>query len=289
MKESINYEALKLMEKYASGEKSIGKGIVTALPFELQVAGFKWVVTHKSSNGSLNAALIKEDCPYVLMFITSTKFNVEETLFVDKDVFEKYLRTNTVSLSRTHGTELRATVNFKAGEHAKRVYKLAMKGIDASIDHVSYNVNVCTREFLRPVTPAQNTYNRPYHTKVVEGTKRGTYKTSATYNLTEDEQEELRALGFKVKLSQGIYLVRKTYTDAEQMFADINMLENRFLGEYRYNPIKAVVSYTDFCLLIANKMKGVSDEVFLAAKKLALHDEILNADASFLCRYYGID
>lgn len=175
---------------------------------------------------------------------------------------------------------------IKKGNYLHKIHTVICETPDDYVvDHVAMSGSICTREMLRPATPQQNRIHTKYYSTVYEDYFEGTFSVS------DDIKAKMEKEGYQfslvVKREINSYRVRSPkYSDKATLYKNLEKCEKAFLGNFRYDPIKACECEEAVFLYFCKKAMGWSEEDYVPAKKYLL--ERTDEDAAKLFWYYNI-
>ena len=251
---------------------------------ELEHAGFTETV--RESGNNRNIYYTKDGCKYAVIFIYRNWDGYLIPVLVDKSTLDLIGDRFLFLALGCNDKVLRPTLRAKDGRNEK-LHRVAL-GVTNKyqlVDHITGSEMICTKDTLRVVTAQQNSANRIYHCHIdTTNSFWGKFLVS-----TKEDREfvnSLRRNGFEVKEHAGDrVIISNNYVSPAKMFNDINNIERRLLGQYRYNPIKACKSLTSVCITILNKLGLLADTEFVDAKMCEInHIE----DGELIKNYYGL-
>ena len=229
---------------------------------ELKKAGFiKESV--KYTRGNHMDYYMKDGCEFVFIDLYNATINARQGIVMDKLVFESEgfaEKRATLSFKSRHATKAnddRTLVPLAFSEGSIVLHQLAMNGRklpdNVAIDHVTHNLGICTREFLRVCSPQQNRCNTACYSTVdrnnrrfIISCKQMDFKKRLTYSL--------KGYAFK-----GDHMYSPSFKPSAEMFQKLNEFEDWYLGKFRYNPL---YDFRDtFYAFVAWKLLGWGTEI----------------------------
>lgn len=249
---------------------------------------------------------------YAFCFIYSYTLNMLTPVVMDKVDFDKLNGYRLYMTQGRHDTVYLPTIKIKLTDEQKKAgeayfpeFNVRIKDKDVGliklhraicntgnddlmVDHIAVSPSIVTREMLRPATAQQNKFNTLYYTKVYEN-----YFIGA-YTMTEQDKQVLIQKGYKLKnpVRKSATLTRYTvaspkFDNQKELYANLGNCEKKFLGAYRYNPIKACVTNKEVMLYFCKCFYKWSDEEYITAKKHLMMAE-RKKEAEELFKYYGV-
>ena len=224
-------------------------------PSLLKGLGFtETVIEGKKANNmeetNKNWVYEKEDSDIVLVIVDAPYRGIYQPILLDKEVYEEKIKGNTIYINSSNKKALqgnRPTVKVRKDGKLKNIklHRLVLdREFDSEddIDHISHCMCDCLRSDLRVVTHKQNMMNRAFRTQV-SMTKDG-YKMKTWVSIDTEEKakykEELESKGFEFErksLDDNVFLL-KSPRMGKGFYKMINEIEDKFFGEYRYNPLE---------------------------------------------------
>lgn len=262
-----------------------GFDLINELSKELEHAGFKETVREKRGQNK-NIYYVKDGCKYAVVFIYSGWHNYIIPVLIDRSTVDLIGDRLLFLALGCHDTVLRPTLSDEDGRNIKlHRAVMDMSNQNELVDHITGSEMICTKDSLRVVTAQQNSDNRIFHCHFDTV---NSFWGKFIVDSEEDKQfvESLRAEGLEVKEHSGDrVIISNSYVSPAKMFNDINRIERKLLGQYRYNPIKACKSLTSVCITILNKVGLLTDTEFVDAKMYEInHLE----EGKLIKSYYGL-
>lgn len=241
------------------------------------------VVSRKSSN--VNVVYRHEDVPYVVIIMKSLTYNISLPLLMDKEDYDAlsmkangkrsviYFTTCSGS-SGSRGSKGGGELRFQLG--CNMIYRsVVMRRKEDfnkknDVDHVAVNPCICTREYLREATNAQN---NSYH--IVTPCKISDNKLSFTYSSGSEAvikavEKLMKNKAFKKftykATSKRVSVQSPQYSSEEDMYTALAEFEDALFGEYRYDPIIACPKSISMFLMILWKIGLLTDEDYRKAR-----------------------
>lgn len=233
-----------------------------------------------------NIYYVHPDRDFVFLFIYSPSLDEIYPVIMDKVDFFRISDGNKFFYfvkARHDSVHLPAV---RKGKYLRKIHTVICEtSDDFVVDHAAMSGSICTREMLRPATLQQNRIHTKYYSKVYEDYFEG------TYSITDDIKEKMEEEGYRFSLIRkrkiNSYRVRSPkYSDKETLCKNLEECEKAFLGNFRYNPIKACECEEEVFLYFCKKAMGWSEEDYVPAKKYLL--ERTDKDAAKLFWYYNI-
>lgn len=251
-----------------------------------------------------NLIFTKQDCLYCFIVIKGEgeikKCKNLQGILIDADSLEVIGGRRLFLNEKEEGKELRTHIK-KYGKSIKlhRLIGDAPYGMD--IDHITRRSQICIKEQLRACSSKKNQLNKPFRTKV--NYQKKTFTASRIEINSEEDIKAIEAAGHDIyqvgsdakDITSSTYSINsKVFDSVEELHKEVNELENKLHGEYRYNPIMAFddvkknggIEYSGLIwtyLYMQVKLLGLNEDEFVALRK-----EFLKEHCPDMCDYYGV-
>lgn len=207
---------------------------------ELKKAGFT-KESVKYTRGNHMDYYMKDGCEFVFIDLFNATINARQGIVMDKLVFESEgfaEKRATLSFKSRHATKADDDRTFIPLAFSKGnivLHQLAMNGRElpnnVAIDHVTHNLGICTREFLRVCSSQQNRYNTACYGTVDRDKRRFIISCKQMYSY---ERQSYKSKGYSFK---GNRMYSPSFKTSDEMFQALNEFEDWYLGKFRYNPL----------------------------------------------------
>ncbi len=291
-------------------------GLITKVADSLVNDGFNVRILSDTRNGLItinqdvlkieepfNLIFTKQDCLYCFIVIKGEgeikKCKNLQGILIDADSLEVIGGRRLFLNEKEEGKELRTHIK-KYGKSIKLHRYLCGDPDACEVDHITHRSHICTKEQLRVCSSDENKLNKPFRTKI--NYQRRTFKMSRI-NPTEEDIQAVKEAGHIIERvacdvkgveGSGYSIYSKVFDSIEELYKDLNELENRFHGQYRYNPIYAFddveicggIKYSGLIwtyLYMQVKLLGLNENDFVK-----LRTEFLKDYCPDMCDYYGV-
>lgn len=229
-------------------------------------------------------AYVHPDRNAVFCFIYSSGLNCLYPLIMDKADFEKLDGRMIYLVKGRNDRVYLPAVKINGG--IRKLHTLVCKcSDDMCVDHIAMSGSICTSNMLRPATIRQNCINTLYYTKVNGNSFEG------SYIVTDDTKAQMLEEGYK--FTERIINGKTTYKvqsprfqNQDDLFKALNKCEKFFLGNFRYDPIKACTNEKEVFLHFVSIAFKWSWNEYKEAKKYFISKTAEDADRLF--KYYGV-
>ncbi len=198
----------------------------------------------REENKISNHIYTKTGLEYVLSIVRNRK-NIDSSkwqhmaVILDLDCYQKYLGGSTARVtlkSRANGL-IPIVNNMKERLLIARIHRLVCKVSDPKmqVDHITHNLGIVLREYLRPCSAVENQYNKIFRSTIS--------KSENSFSLmihpkSKDVLEEYKKKQYQVKCQKNGYtLISPAFFTEKEMYQAIEEVETYFYGEFRYNPM----------------------------------------------------
>lgn len=244
--------------------------------------------TKISTDMSRTYAYVSDKATYVYLFICSKRLNWYIPVVLNKSSFDDLSGGLFYMLQGRHDSVY--LPNVKTDEKGLvKLHKAICPVEDAGlvVDHIAGSPSIVTCEMLRSATLQQNRMNTLFYS-----TTNKNYFTGC-YTMTDAEKNMLLEKGYKLKnpILKSEFLTRYNvtspkYVSEQEMFKNLNECENKFLGKFRYDPIKACVSMKDVMLYFCKLFYKWSEKDYVQAKRYLI--EATHKDSQIIFQYYNL-
>lgn len=208
----------------------------------------------KRYDGVININYTKPGVDAVFCVIYKPKSGELNFTLIDYDLYDKYvlsdprLRINTSERNKGDKKIIFNSKNF----NNSAVHRLAV-GQDCKgkqVDHIPHEVRLNIKMVLRVCNAWENRANRRFYSNVASNKK--SFSIRLPY-LSESDKNALLSKNYRV-VGDGVYKSPK-FNNADEMYKEINLIETKYVGEFRYNPL---LDFSEtWYALVLYKMLGI--------------------------------
>lgn len=291
-------------------------GLITSVADSLVKGGFNARILSDKKNGLLttNTELVNVEDTFEIIFtkkdsmysyiIIKGEGKIRECknlqgIIIDADSLELIGNRRVFLNEKGKNKELRAHIK-KYGKSLK-LHRYLFGDPDAKeIDHVCRRSHIIIKEKLRACDSKKNMLNKPFRSEI--DYQDMTFSISRI-RPTNDDIKAVQDAGhhiYQVKcdaqdvVSDDYSIDSKVFSTIEELYSELNSLEKRFHGDFRYNPIFAFddvmknggIEYHGLIwtyLYMQVKLLGLDEDEFIRLRKDFLKEYCLD-----MCKYYGI-
>lgn len=192
-----------------------------------------------SSKKTINIHYTKDDCNLVLTVIKDG--NLKQAVVYDKFVFDEFIydeqagkKKRTITLKDRHDTSKGYVPHIaSSGGLNITLHRLLMGAVSGGkqVDHISHNLAICTKDFLRLCTAQQNKFNTKQYSKINEEDR--TF-TAPCKNLSSDMRNDYCLKGYSIKRN---HITSPSFNSRFELYRAVKDFEDRYMGEFRYRPL----------------------------------------------------
>ena len=198
----------------------------------------------REENKISNHIYTKTDLEYVLIIVRNERNENPSkwqymAVILDLDCYQKYLDNGARVTLKSRANGLIPVVNnMRIPEKVSlaRIHRLVCNVSDPKIevDHITHNLGIVLREYLRPCSAVKNQYNKIFRSTI----SKSKYSFSLTVHPSEEELEEYKKKQYQVKhRKKGYTLTSPVFSTEEEMYQAIEEVETYFYKEFRYDPM----------------------------------------------------
>lgn len=291
-------------------------GLITSVADSLVKDGFNARILSDKKNGLLttNTELVNVEDTFEIVFnkkdsmysyiIIKGEGKIRECknlqgIIIDADSLG-LIGNRRVFLNNKGDKEPRA--HIKVCGHSIKLHRFLLDAKNnKEVDHITHRSHIVIKEMLRKCTAEQNSINKlPKKPKV--NLENRTF-TVERIKPTAEDIKAIREAGHTIDIvpndargiESSVYSISSKVFDNEvDLYEEFNKLENKFFGQFRYNPIYA---FKDVEIYGVKKFSGlIWTYLYMQVKLLGLdEDEFIRLRKAFLkeycpdmCDYYGI-
>ena len=247
----------------------------------------------------------REGCAYTFVFIKKDKHF--QGCLIDADALTvSGSHSLGLTKSKKRDVDFRPYFDDASGRHKLHKEYMGVTDKDIQVDHITRRGAICIKEMLRVCTAEQNSRNKIPSENNINLQKK--YFTLTGLIITDkDDITALESEGYKLvnrvncnftlehESSTDRYnLVSPKFSSVKELYQELNRIENKYYGQYRYNPIYAFddveicggVSFDGVIwtyLYMQVKLLGLNEDEFVALRK-----EFLKEHCPDMCDYYGV-